>query len=135
MKSAFLAENLGWEHKVGDLESGEEFIHNTIVKSLLILGILPTFVSLAVLMYFIRPIQGLLVLHYNVYFGVDLLGVWWQAYIFPFFGILFFVGHFFLAKRFYIRSERIAAYLLLLGSGMISFGILIASMSIALINY
>lgn len=135
MKSIFEMQNLEWEHNVGELESGVDFFQNTIVRSLLVIGILPTFASLALLLYFIRPTEGLLVLHYNVYFGVDLLGIWWQTYVLPLLSFVFFIGHYFLAKRFYQSTERIAAYLLLLGSGMLSFGMLIASMSIALINY
>jgi hypothetical protein len=135
MKNIFEMQSLEWENKVADLDRGIGFFQNTIVRTLLILGILPTLISLMLLAYFIRPTEGLLVLHYNVYFGVDLLGIWWQTYVLPLLSVIFFVGHFFLAKRFYIKTERIAAYLLLLASGMLSFGILVASVSIAFINY
>lgn len=126
--------NLGWEKNVADLGQGKTFFENLIVQILFVAGLLPTLVSFGLLSYFVRP-GNIIVLHYNVYFGVDLLGVWWQAYILPFLGLLFFLGHFFLARRFYRRGERIAAYLMLLAAGMLALGILIGSASIAFINY
>ncbi len=85
--------------------------------------------------YFIRPTETLLILHYNIYFGVDLLGLWWQAYILPGLSFFLFVGHFFLARYFYYQGERVAAYLLLLGFVLINFSLLIASIGIVYINY
>ena len=41
----------------------------------------------------------------------------------------------FLSRHFYIQSERIAAYLLIFGSCLMSIGIVIASASIVFINY
>lgn len=135
MKNFLKKEHIGWQHPVGELDQGASFFQNTIIRTLLILAILPVLGSVGVLAYFIRPTEGVMVLHYNVYFGVDLLGIWWQTFLLPLLGLLFFLGHSFLAKHFYQRTERIASYLLLLGSGMLSFGILIASISVAFINY
>jgi hypothetical protein len=125
----------GWEGPIVESEKGASFFANNIARSLIAIAFLPTLANVCLLVYFIRPTGMLLVLHYNVYFGVDLLGVWWQAYVFPVFGLFFFIGHLFLAKYFYQRTERIAAYLLLLASGLIGFGALIASIAIILINY
>lgn len=135
MKNILTLQNIEWENKVAETEHGTSFFRNIIVRILLVVSILPTLLSLGLLLYSIRPTEALLVLHYNVYFGVDLLGIWWQTYILPLLGILFFLGHLLLARRFYTGMERIASYLMLLASGMLSFGILIASMSIAFINY
>jgi hypothetical protein len=124
-----------WEKDLASSEGGVSFFENMIVRMLLIAACLPILLSLALLAYFIHPSETPIVLHYNVYFGVDLLGIWWQVYILPFLGTLFFLGHFFLARRFYIGAERIACYLMLLSSGMLSLGIFIASLSVAVINY
>lgn len=131
----FGIQDAGWEQNVSDSEAGVGFFRNTIVRTLIAAALLPIFASFGVLSYFIRPTETLLVLHYNVYFGVDLLGVWWQAYILPALSALFFGGHLFLAQHFYRRTERIAAYLLLLASGLIGFSVLIASIGISFINY
>ncbi len=123
-----------WEHSLAQT-GGVSFLNNTLVRVLSIGAILGLLLCLPLLGYFVQPSKGLIILHYNVYFGVDLLGVWWQAYALPFLGGTLLLGHFFLARRFYMRSERIASYLMLLSAGMLSFGVLIASVSIAFINY
>ncbi|MFZ3032207.1 MAG: hypothetical protein WA082_04170 [Candidatus Moraniibacteriota bacterium] len=126
----------GWERSLAQSDGGVSFWNNMLVRILFGAAVLAIFLSLGVLGYFIKPSDAvLMVLHYNVYFGVDLLGLWWQAYILPFLGGVFLFGHLFLARRFYARTERIACYLMLLSSGMLSFGILVATVSVALINY
>lgn len=128
-------ERVGWENRIVEAEKGVGFFSNTIVRTLIGVALLFVVTSSGIFMYFVRPSGTLRILHYNVYFGVDLLGAWWQVYIFPLFSLLFFVGHLMLARYFYQRAERIAAYLLLLASVLIGLGILIASVSIAFINY
>ena len=124
-----------WEHSLGQTDTGVSFGKNILVRMLSFGALLALVGSLGCLLYFIRPGGSSIILHYNVYFGVDLIGVWWQAYALPTLGVIFFLGHLFLARRFYLKSERIAAYLMLLSAGMLSFGLLIASVSIAFINY
>lgn len=124
-----------WEHPLAKSEVGVRFEHNVLVRTLLVVPLVVWIASLGLLGYFIRPSETPIVLHYNVYFGVDLLGIWWQAYLLPLLGAVFFIGHFFLARRFYRQGERIACYLMLLSSNMFLFGILIGSLSIVLINY
>jgi len=124
-----------WEETLARSERGVLFLRNGIVQGLLIASFLPIVFVFALIAYFIRPSGTAMVLHYNVYFGVDLLGIWWQAYALPILGFLFFSGHFFLARRFYERGERIACYLMLLAAGMLTFGVSIASVGIVFINY
>lgn len=124
-----------WERPLARSEGGAGFGKNSIVQALLLFSVLPIIGCLGLLAYFVRPGEASIVLHYNVYFGVDLLGLWWQAYALPALGILFVAGHLLLAKRFYERAERIACYLMLFSSGMLSSGVLVASVSVAFINY
>lgn len=113
----------------------KEFFSNGIVRVLLSFNIVLLFLSFGLLGYFVRHEEGAVILHYNVYFGVDIQGVWWQVFLFPFAGLFFLVFHTFLAYHFYKKSERIASYLLLFGASLLSLGILIVCSSIALINY
>lgn len=124
-----------WEETLTRSEGGVAFLHNGIVRTLITLSVLPILLSFGVLVYFVRPSEAVMVLHYNVYFGVDVLGIWWQTYVFPLLGLLLFCGHFLLARRFYEGGERIASYLMLLSAGMLAFGVFVASVSIAFINY
>lgn len=126
---------IDWDTDVAQSERGVSFFENTITRILVGANIFFILASFGMLGYFIRPTSSLLILHYNVYFGVEIQGVWWQLFILPIASMLFLIGHLFLARRFYSASERIAAYLMLFGSCLISIGVSIASAGIVFINY
>ncbi|MGK2849197.1 MAG: hypothetical protein ACSLEX_03965 [Minisyncoccota bacterium] len=124
-----------WDADVARSHRGVSFFDNTIVRALLGVSIVLILGGFLVLGYMIRPSNGLLVLHYNVYFGVDIQGLWWQTFVLPVGNALLFGGHLLLSWYFYGRHERVASYLLLLGSNFLSIGTLIAIGSIIFINY
>ncbi len=124
-----------WDVDVAQSEKEASFLKNTIVRVLLGANLFFACINFGVLGYFIRPADTLLVLHYNVYFGVEIQGVWWQAFILPFAGVFFLFMHAIFARAFYGRSERIAAYLMLFGAALLNGGILIAVASVVFINY
>lgn len=128
-------QRVNWDVTIAQSEGGVSFFGNTIIRTLFGMNTFFCLVSFGLLGYFIRSTENIIVFHYNVYFGVDIQSVWWQVFILPIAGILFLVGHTFLARRFYGSSERIAAYLMLFGSGLLSIGIMLASVSIVFINY
>jgi len=127
--------NSAWEDGLARADTGTPFFESMLAQILLILGVLPVLISLGLLAYFVHPSDAILVLHYNVYFGVDLLGLWWQAYVLPLLGLFFVLMHALLARRLYNETERIASYLLLFSSSVLSCGLLVATVSIAFINY
>lgn len=112
-----------------------EFFKNLIVRWLLTGTIFLNIANWVLLAIFIRPVDFKIIFHYNVYFGVDLIGDWWQPYILPSMGIVFLIVNLAMAQWFYQQKERIAAYILLLASLMIQAGLIIASSAIVLINY
>lgn len=124
-----------WERTLAQSDSKAGFLQNGIVQILLLFSCIPIVGCVALLAYFIRPADTSIILHYNVYFGVDLIGLWWQAYILPVLAIFFVVGHFLLARYFYERAERIACYLMLFSSGMLTAGVLVSGIGVAFINY
>lgn len=128
-------ERVSWDVDLQQSERGVSFFKNTIVQLLISVNVFLILASFMVLGFVVRSTKGLFILHYNVYFGVEIQGLWWQAFIIPTASIFFLWGHLLLARHFYTQRERIAAYLMLLGSCLISIGILIASSSIAFINY
>lgn len=125
----------GWNADVAQSEQGVPFFKNTIIMALMWVDVFFVLVSFGILGFFLRPTSGLMVLHYNVYFGVETEGIWWQIFIPPIAGTFFLVWHLFWARRFYESRERIAAYLMLFGACLISIGVLFASAGIVLINY
>jgi hypothetical protein len=124
-----------WDDQVADFASGRRFFENLIVRILIVVAFFLSLASVLLLGSAIFPIPIPLVLRYNVYFGVSLLGDWWQVYTVPFVGFLLLGGHIFLAKHYYDLKERIASYILLLASIFIAGGILISALSVVLINF
>jgi hypothetical protein len=114
---------------------GASFLENAFIKNFLLGSGLFLVAGWGILLYFIRPRETPLILHYNVYFGVDLLGSWWQAYLLQGVATVLLFLHIFLAYSFYQRKDRFASYILLLASNFVLFGVALAGASIAYINY
>ena len=114
---------------------GQEFWRSPLVHWLFIGTIFLDAASLGVLAFLNRPIDLPIVLHYNVYLGVDIIGDWWQMYFLPIIGNLFFLVNTILAYFFYQKKERLAAYIFLLASFFVEAGILIAISGLMMINY
>jgi hypothetical protein len=114
---------------------GQEFWRSSLVHWLLIGTLFLDAVSWGLLIFYIRPIDLPIVLHYNVYLGVDVIGDWWQAYFLPVISNLFLLVNTILAYLFYQKKERLAAYIFLLASFFVEAGILIAISGLLIINY
>jgi hypothetical protein len=102
---------------------------------LLILGIAANLVDWVILAVFIRPTANKIILHYNVYFGVDAMGNWKSVFILPAVGLILLLANFFLSLHFYRSKEQIASYILLTAALMSQLSLLIASLSVIIINY
>lgn len=113
----------------------QEFFHNSLIQWILIGALFFDLVNWGVLGFFIRPVDFPIILHYNVYFGVDLIGSWWQVFFLPAAGTIILAINSLLAYFFYRQKERIASYLLLLAAFIVQIGISIAAAGIILINY
>ncbi len=126
-------------HALDDLivsfDVGTPFLKNDIVRILLVLGLFPLLASGIVLGSTIFPISIPLILRYNVYFGVSLLGDWWQVYAFPLAGMFLYLVHFLLARHYYNLRERIASYLVLLASFFIGSGIMLIAIALGIVNF
>jgi len=116
-------------------ERGATFLENAFIKNFLIASIIFLIAGWSILIAFIRPRETPLILHYNVYFGVDLIGTWWQTYILQGVATALLLIHVLLARSFYVKKDRFAAYILLLATNFVLFGVVVVSASIAFINY
>jgi hypothetical protein len=112
-----------------------EFFRSSLVQWMLIVTIFLCLSSWGIIIFYIRPIDLPIVLHYNVYLGVDIVGDWWQLYFLPIIGDLFFIINTVLAYLFYQKKERLAGYIFLLSSFFVQSGILIAIGGLVKINY
>jgi hypothetical protein len=112
----------------------KEFFRNPIIQWLFIATIFINLVAWTLLAIFIRPSADPIWLHYNVYFGVDIIGSWWQAYILPVMGLFFFFVNFVLGYYFFNTKERIATHILFLASLLVQVSIIVAVVPIIIIN-
>ncbi|HOW60440.1 MAG TPA: hypothetical protein P5548_02140 [Candidatus Moranbacteria bacterium] len=112
-----------------------EFFTSGIVHWVFIGSLVVNLANWGLIIFFIRPVDFLLILHYNVYFGVDIIGPWWQLYFLPLIGIIILSINTILSYLFYQKKERIIAHLLMLAAFISQVGITIASVSILMMNY
>ncbi len=112
-----------------------DFFKNHIILWLLVFNFLANLANWLVLAIFINKSEGDIILHYNVYFGVDNFGNWKQVFLMPAIGLFLFLVNFQLSFFFYKNKERIASYTLLLASLMAQLSLIIAAVSVILINY
>jgi hypothetical protein len=114
---------------------GREYFQSRIILWLLFLTALFNLVDWVLLKIFLRSGEKLIILHYNVYFGVDSLGVSRGAYLLPSIGLIVLILNFILSFYFYVQKERIASYILLLTALMVQLSLLISVVSVIIINY
>ena len=113
----------------------QEYFQSHIVIWLLILSSVVNLTNWIILRIWVKPVDFPIILHYNVYFGVDLIGDYRQVYLLPLIGLVLFTINLVLSIYFYQLKERIASYILLIAMLMIQLSLLVASTSVILINY
>lgn len=110
------------------------FWSNAIVHWLLIGTGAIWLVEVALLVWFIRPVEHQVVLHYNVYLGVDVVGPWWHVYVLPGTGLFISVINTVLAHAFFVAKERIATHIVLFNGFVAQIGLVIAVVGLIIIN-
>lgn len=113
----------------------QDFFRSGVVHWALICSIMLNASSWALLAFFIRPVDFPIILHYNVYFGVDLIGDWWQAYFLPLIGLVVLATNVVLGFLFYCQKERIISHVLLLAAAVVQVVIAIGMAGLIRINY
>lgn len=112
-----------------------DFFRSQIALWMLAVNLFANIVDWIILAVFVNKIDAGIILHYNVYFGVDAVGSWKDVFIFPAIGLVLFVLNTALAIYFYKQRERIASYILLMAAFMAQLSLIIASVSVIIINY
>jgi len=95
-----------------------DFFQNNYFQLGIIVSVLVNAALWALLYFRIDITDEPIALHYNVYFGINLIGSWYQAYVQPIIGIIVIVANNFLAYVVYKR-ERVASYILIFVSVVI----------------
>jgi hypothetical protein len=111
------------------------FFQNKLIIASIYLSFLFNLINWIILKIWVSPVDLPIILHYNVYFGVDVLGNWKNVFFSPILGLFLFSINLSLSIYFYKQKERIASYLLLLGNSMLQLCLLVYSISLIIINY
>lgn len=81
-------------------------------------------------LYFkIKPSPNPIFLHYNIYFGVDLIGPWWRIYLLPLTGILALFINFIISAIIYDK-EKILSYFLMIIAGFLQVFLILSAIFI-----
>jgi len=96
-----------------------------------ILGVL----NFLVLLFFIGKLNDLIILHYNVYLGVDLIGNGKQILLMPLVGFSFALINLLLAVYFFNKKERMLSHMLSLATLLSQLGIAVAVATILVVNF
>lgn len=115
-----------------DVDDGVDFFGNQLVRSLLLVSASIILMSyIAVWFFIIRGSGETIVLHFNVFFGVDIVGSPWQALLIPTMSLTFLLLNIPIARRFYVVRERVAAHILLFAAffSALSAGVVTAALS------
>lgn len=113
----------------------QEFFRSGLVQWVILGALLINAANWGLIAFFIRPVDFPIILHYNVYFGVDVIGAWWQVYFLPLIGLAILSVNTVLGYLFYQQKERIVAHLLILAIFIAQVGISIGVATLLLINY
>ncbi len=117
------------------MDNIKEFFKNKLLLILFISSILINILNFLFLFYFIKKLNNLIILHYNVYLGVDLMGEGTQVFLIPAVGLFFALTNLVLAIYFFSKKERMLSHILSLTTFIIQLGISVASGSLILVNY
>ncbi len=109
------------------------FFRDKITKTSLFFSLFLNIIIWIFLVSQVKSFSELIPLHYNIYFGIDLLGPWYQVFILPLLGLAILIVNNLLAKIF-LAEKRILSYFLVVASSLIQFLLLIASFMIIFVN-
>lgn len=82
---------------------------------------------------YIHPTTEQIFLHYNIVFGVDLIGAWWKLYLLPAGGLLIFLVNHLLSLHFY-GDDRFLSRLINIATAVIMFFLFLAIYQIVGLN-
>lgn len=92
-------------------ENLKEFLRDKNIVLILLFGLIINLANLIYIISKIKPTPEPIPLHYNIYFGIDLIGKWYLIFLNPLLGFFIYFLNIVISYIIYKR-ERIIAYLL-----------------------
>ncbi len=115
------------------LHSWQQFIRKPLVWITSGLAFVFNLITWGILLLNITPQQDLIVLHYTLYFGVDKLGQWKEAFSLPAFGLFLILLNLYFAYYLENKSRHLSTVFLFM-STILQFLIFFSVMFIVLAN-
>ncbi len=113
----------------------KSFFKNPLLSSMFGLSFALNIANLLILFYFIGKLNNLIILHYNVYLGVDLIGDGRQILLMPLVTLCFLLVNLSLAIYFFNKKERMLSHILSLITLLSQLGITVAGATILVVNF
>lgn len=98
-----------------------------------ILTLLLNIILWGFLFWRVRPTEYPIYLHYNIYFGIDLIGAWYQIYIIPLSGLAVFLINFMISLIIY-NKEKIISYFLMITALLSQLFLILSALFIIYLN-
>lgn len=109
------------------------YLLTPIIFLLSFLNLFLIFLAFCWIIFQIKNTGEQIFLHYNILFGVDRIGDWWQIFSLPLLAFSLFLVNAFIAWFFYSR-DKIISYFLLISSLIINIFVFLASILLVFIN-
>lgn len=90
-------------------------------------------INWAILLLNVKPQSDLIVLHYTLYFGVDLVGKWTESFLIPAVGLLL-IGVNTIFAHYLMERSRVASYFFLVLLPVLEVTLLFASIFLIIAN-
>lgn len=114
------------------------FREDLIVKITFIAGLALNLLTWAILYFKLYAFSyttdaGQIYLHYNLYFGIDNIGYWYEALVIPLLGLFIIIFNNLLAYYFYVQ-EKVISYSLIISQVMLQIILFAAAIFVILLN-
>ncbi len=110
-----------------------KYLRNKVILSLIITDFILLLLGWGFLIWQIKPQAEPLLLHYNIYFGIDAIGSWYQIFYLPGSATVFFLLNLVLSSII-SRKDMVLSYLPLIASLLAELIISVAAVLIILLN-
>ena len=119
--------------KVGLFKKLQIPLRNRIIGIGLLISLIINFGIWIILYIYIEPSQDPIYLHYNIYFGINLIGEWYKIFIIPLSGLLIILVNYLAGVTMY-TSNRVLSYLVVLFTIPVNLFLILAAVLLTFIN-
>lgn len=109
-----------------------KIFQNRLHAALFFVGLPLNIILWLIIFIYVKPVVEPIPLHYNIYFGIDLLDYWYKFFYLPAVGLIILAGNLILSA-YLSRHDDLIAYFFIISAGAIQLILILAS--VLIINY